>query len=144
MTSLEAGKNYEFFLTIAPFLLFRAYEQIKLNVASRNLDVNLIANGGGYGYGIMGPSHHALNDLGLISGLENIQGYVPACELDVFRSVLESLNTGLKYFRLGLNPNKIEKTFLISLVVPITSHKNLSKLFSYKKNVIQCCQLHSQ
>ena len=115
MINVAAGMANEGFkvyvYSIAPFLLYRAYEQIKLNVASRNLDVNLVANGGGYGYGIMGPSHHALNDLALISGLDNMQGYVPACELDVYRSVLESLNTGPKYFRLGLNPNKIEKTF---------------------------------
>ena len=106
-----ASEGYKVYVySIAPFLLFRAYEQIKLNVASRNLDVNLISNGGGYGYGIMGPSHHAINDLALIGGLENIKGYIPACSLDVKKIVVESFNSGPKYFRLGLNSNKIEKT----------------------------------
>ena len=115
MINVAAGMANEGFkvyvYSIAPFLLYRAYEQIKLNVANRNLDVNLLANGGGYGYGIMGPSHHALNDLALIGGLDKIKGYIPACQLDVKRIVLESLNRGPKYFRLGLNNNTIEKTF---------------------------------
>ena len=113
MINVAAGMANEGFkvyvYSIAPFLLYRAYEQIKLNAASRNLDVNLVANGGGYGYGIMGPSHHVLNDLALIGGLDNIKGYIPACQSDVKRIVLESLNKGPKYFRLGLNHNQIEK-----------------------------------
>lgn len=114
MINVAAGMAVEGFkvyvYSIAPFLLYRAYEQIKLNVASRNLDINLIANGGGYGYGIMGPTHHALNDLSLLNGLENIKGFVPACKLDVDLCAEISMTFGPKYFRLGLNDQEIKKT----------------------------------
>lgn len=107
-----AAEGYKVYVyTIAPFLIYRAYEQIKLNVAGRNLDVNLIANGGGYGYGVMGPTHHALNDLALLNGLENLKGYIPSCSLDVEECVKLSLKEGPKYFRLGLNNQSIPKRF---------------------------------
>ena len=115
MINVAAGMAAEGFkvyvYSIAPFLIYRAYEQIKLNVATRNLDINLISNGGGYGYGIMGPTHHALNDLALLNGLENIQGYIPSCKSDVTKCVGISLEDGPKYFRLGLNENSISKEF---------------------------------
>jgi len=115
MINVAAGMAAEGFkvyvYSIAPFLIYRAYEQIKLNVATRNLDINLIANGGGYGYGIMGPTHHALNDLALLNGLENIQGYIPSCQSDVKECVNISLKPGPKYFRLGLNEEFISKEF---------------------------------
>ena len=49
--------------SIAPFLVFRPYEQIRLDVALHSLPVRFVGNGGGYGYGIMGASHHALQDV---------------------------------------------------------------------------------
>lgn len=106
----EGFKVYAY--SIAPFLLYRAYEQIKINVASSNLDVKLIANGGGYGYGIMGPTHHALNDLSVLNGLPNITGKIPSCTFDVEKCVQESIiNEGPEYIRLGLNNTSVSKSF---------------------------------
>lgn len=116
MMNVAAGMASEGFkvyvYSIAPFLIYRAYEQIKLNIASRDLDVKLLANGGGYGYGIMGPTHHALNDLALMNGLENIVAKIPACEQDVKKMVTESLIfAGPEYIRLGLNDQCVNKTY---------------------------------
>jgi transketolase len=43
--------------SIAPFCYARPFEQIRNDVAFHNLPVKLIGNGGGYGYGVMGPTH---------------------------------------------------------------------------------------
>ena len=48
--------------SIAPFLYARPFEQIRNDIAFHGLPVKLIGNGGGYGYGVMGPTHHAIED----------------------------------------------------------------------------------
>src|SRR3954468_4438633 len=69
--------------SIAPFAVFRPLEQIRLDVALHNLPVKIVGNGGGYGYGIMGASHHALEDLAVLSCLPNLQCFVPLSNSDV-------------------------------------------------------------
>lgn len=69
--------------SIAPFLYARAFEQIRNDVCFHNLPVLLIGNGGGYGYGVMGPTHHALEDYGTLCTLPNMRAYVPAFSDDV-------------------------------------------------------------
>ena len=39
--------------SIAPFAVFRPAEQIRIDVCLHNMNVKIIGNGGGYGYGIM-------------------------------------------------------------------------------------------
>src|SRR6516225_772469 len=58
--------------SIAPFCYARAFEQIRNDVCLHGLPVRLLGNGGGYGYGVMGPTHHALEDYGVMLTL-------PAC-----------------------------------------------------------------
>lgn len=74
--------------SIAPFIFARAFEQIRNDVCFHNLPVKLVGNGGGYGYGVMGPSHHALEDYGAMSLLPNLRVYLP-----VFNSDLEPITT---------------------------------------------------
>src|SRR5256714_10392725 len=48
--------------SIAPFIYARPYEQIRNDVCLHDLPVRLVGNGGGYGYGVMGATHHPLED----------------------------------------------------------------------------------
>src|SRR5882757_10052589 len=48
--------------SIAPFIYARPFEQIRNDVCLHDLPVRLVGNGGGYGYGVMGATHHALED----------------------------------------------------------------------------------
>ena len=45
--------------SIAPFIYARPYEQVRNDVCLHRLPVVLVGNGGGYGYGVMGATHHA-------------------------------------------------------------------------------------
>src|SRR5512132_1728928 len=67
MISVAAGLAYEGFIpwvySIAPFAILRPYEQIRNDVCLHNLPVKIVGNGGGYGYGIMGATHHTLEDI---------------------------------------------------------------------------------
>jgi len=67
----------------APFTVLRPYEQIRDDVCLHRLPVKLVGNGGGYGFGIMGATHHALEDVGAMRALPNMRIYVPLTALDV-------------------------------------------------------------
>src|SRR5258708_1519496 len=106
MVSVSAGLAHQGLLpicySIAPFAVFRPYEQIRLDIALHKLPVKIIGNGGGYGYGIMGASHHALEDLAVLSCLPNFACVVPLCNSDV-PGACEALfqHQGPAYLRLG-------------------------------------------
>lgn len=59
--------------TILPFLIERAFEQIKIDVAQQNLPVGLV----GHSNGDCGPTHRELNAEALIGLMPNIAGYYP-------------------------------------------------------------------
>jgi transketolase len=73
--------------SIAPFLYARPYEQIRNDVCMHDLPVKLVGNGGGYGYGVMGATHHALGDYGALLCLDHLRAYVPAFAADVEAAV---------------------------------------------------------
>ena len=71
--------------SIAPFVYARPFEQIRNDVCLHGLPVVLVGNGGGYGYGVMGATHHALEDYGALLCLPHLRAYVPAFDDDVAR-----------------------------------------------------------
>src|SRR5215216_3392943 len=62
---------------MAVFTVLRPYEQIRHDLCLHRLPVKLVGNGGGYGYGIMGATHHALEDVGALRALPNLRFYLP-------------------------------------------------------------------
>jgi len=69
--------------SIAPFCYARPFEQIRNDITFHKLPVKLIGNGGGYGYGVMGPTHHAIEDYGVLLTLPHMRAYVPAFDEDM-------------------------------------------------------------
>ena len=89
--------------SIAPFAVFRPLEQLRLDVGLHRLPVKIVGNGGGYGYGIMGASHHALEDLAVLSCLPHFLCVAPLCNSDVAGACAAVFNhEGPAYLRLGL------------------------------------------
>ena len=72
-----------FCYSITPFAVFRPAEQIRLDVCVHDLDVKIVGNGGGYGYGIMGSTHHAIEDLAMLSSFQHMRCFVPMTGADV-------------------------------------------------------------
>jgi len=88
--------------SIAPFIYARCFEQIRNDITFHNLPVNLIGNGGGYGYGVMGPTHHAIEDYGVLGTLSNIHIFIPAFAADLAEVIRLAGNSKLAtYIRLG-------------------------------------------
>ncbi len=89
--------------SIAPFVYARPFEQIRNDVCLHRLPVVLVGNGGGYGYGVMGSTHHALEDYGVLLTLSGLQAFIPAFDSDLatlIPSLCESQQPS--YLRLGL------------------------------------------
>lgn len=88
--------------SIAPFCYARPFEQIRNDICLHGFSVKIVGNGGGYGYGAMGASHHALEDYGVLLALAGMRVYVPAFESDI-RPVVNKLAevNHPAYLRLG-------------------------------------------
>ncbi len=106
MVSVAAGMAYTgldvWAYSIAPFCYARPFEQIRNDIALHGLPVKLVGNGGGYGYGVMGPTHHAIEDYGVLSTLPNMKVCVPVFDEDIEATVgwLDQISSPA-YLRLG-------------------------------------------
>ena len=88
--------------SIAPFCYARPFEQIRNDVCFHGLPLKLIGNGGGYGYGVMGPTHHAIEDYGVLLTLQGMHVFVPVFDEDVGTAVERVAHcTKPSYLRLG-------------------------------------------
>lgn len=58
--------------TIATFLTRRCYEQVALDLCLHDLPVRLVANGGGFVYAPLGPTHLAVEDIAIMRALPNM------------------------------------------------------------------------
>lgn len=106
MISLAAGLAKmgmrPFVYSISPFIYARAFEQIRNDICLHDLPVCLIGSGAGYGYGNQGPTHHALEDYGTLSTLQNIKIFVPSFADDMTGLVNNIINFQHPvYIRLG-------------------------------------------
>jgi transketolase len=110
MVGMAAGLAYKgfkvFCYSIAPFVVYRCLEQFRNDVCLHNLPVFLVGNGGGYGYGIMGSSHHAIEDLAALSSLQNVKCWIPAFA-DEVENVINHIVAENRpaYLRLGAGKN---------------------------------------
>ena len=59
--------------TIASFLIYRAFEQIRVDLSYHNTAVLLVGVGGGLSYASNGSTHHTLEDISLMRSLPNMQ-----------------------------------------------------------------------
>ena len=89
--TVAAAMAYEGFIpwvySISPFVTHRPFEQIRNDACLHDLPVKLVGNGGGYGYGIMGATHHNLEDIAVMRVLPNMKVYVPFLASDVEQAV---------------------------------------------------------
>ena len=107
MVTVAAGLAHEgllpFIYSISPFVTLRPYEQIRTDVCLHDLPVKLVGNGGGYGYGIMGATHHNIEDIGVLRILPNMRVYVPFSGSDVGEAMEQMVaDPHPNYLRLNL------------------------------------------
>ncbi len=88
--------------TIATFLTRRCFEQVAVDLCLHNLPVRLIANGGGLVYAPLGPTHLAIEDMGILRALPNMAVVAPVDAEEMRRCMAATLDwPGPLYIRLG-------------------------------------------
>ncbi len=91
-----------FVYSIVPFATFRCFEHIRNDVCYHELPVCIVGVGGGYSYGHMGSTHHALEDIAVLRALPNMTIVCPGDPLEVEGAVRAIVkHPGPCYLRLG-------------------------------------------
>ena len=88
--------------TIAPFLVERGLEQIKIDFGYQKLRGNIATVGSSYDYASLGATHHCPNDVDLIKNIPGSEIAIPGNSYEL-QSLLNSSynNENLTYFRLS-------------------------------------------
>lgn len=103
--ALSGKKVYVY--SIIPFVTMRCFEQIRNDVCYQNLDVKLIGIGGGFAYGSLGSTHHAIEDISILRTLPNMTVICPACPVETEKLVWKTYQTkGPTYIRLSRSGEK--------------------------------------
>ena len=78
--------------TIATFLTRRCFEQIAVDLCLHDLPVRLIANGGGYVYAPLGPTHQAIEDISIMRSLPNMIVIAPCDAVEMKKIINATLD----------------------------------------------------
>ena len=110
--------------TIATFLTRRCFEQVVLDLGLHNVNVRLIANGGGVVYAPLGPTHLAIDDIAIMRAVPNMTIVAP-CDADEMARLMPQTvdHKGPIYIRLGKGGDPIVSTdaapFRIGRAIPM-------------------------
>ncbi len=98
--ALEGFRPYCY--SIATFASLRPFEQMRNGAHLHQLQVRVIAVGGGFGYGTAGITHHAVEDVAVMRTLPHMRVIAPADDRDAALAVrLLHDEAGPTYFRLA-------------------------------------------
>ena len=111
-----------FVYSIVPFATFRCLEHIRNDVCYHDLPVCIVGVGGGYSYGHMGSTHHALEDIAALRALPNLRIVCPGDPVETRAAVRAIASSGHPaYLRLG----KAGEPVLHDSSVPFTIGKSI-------------------
>lgn len=106
MVGIAAGLSYSGFkpiiYSIASFLDSRAFEQFRFFCGYNNMKIIAIGAGGGLTYSMSGPTHHALDDIGLALLIPNLLVFSPAGPRELTQTLYKSIEeSGSSYIQIG-------------------------------------------
>lgn len=91
-----------FCYSIAAFYT-RCLDQIRVDLCQHSANVKLIGVGSGLCYGTMGPTHHSIEDIGILRAFPNMRIIVPSDPIEAGRATEAICHMdGPVYLRLGL------------------------------------------
>jgi transketolase len=97
--------------TIAPFMVERAYEQLKLDFGYQELGGNFISIGASYDYAALGSSHHCPADIGILKQIPNMEIVCPGTSEEFHLLFTNSYDNGNPtYFRLSEYENELSQS----------------------------------
>jgi transketolase len=88
--------------TITPFITYRCYEQIRIDVCYHEMPVVIVGTGSGLSYASLGVTHHSCEDIAVMRVLPGIHIAAPADALEVKACLRAAFNLGKPtYIRIG-------------------------------------------
>lgn len=88
--------------TIASFLIYRAYEQIRVDIGYHHAPVVLVGVGGGLSYASNGGTHHAMEDVAVLRAIPGMQIISAGDAWEVRAGLKAALASGKPtYLRIG-------------------------------------------
>ena len=92
--------------TIAPFLIERSFEQIKLDFGYQNLNINLVSVGGSFDYSKLGCSHHSYEEVAILKHFARAQIFLPGSNVE-FETLFKQhyKDNKINYFRITEYPH---------------------------------------
>jgi transketolase len=91
-----------FAYTIATFAIYRPFEQVRDDVCYQNLPVTIVGIGGGISYSTLGGTHHAQEDVAIMSALPNMTVMAPCDPAETAAATWAAVErNGPVYLRLG-------------------------------------------
>lgn len=88
--------------TITPFTTTRCFEQIRIDVCYHDAPVTIVGTGAGLSYAPLGPTHHSVDDIGILRILPGMTILCP-CDQKELRACLRAAikHDGPVYMRIG-------------------------------------------
>lgn len=91
-----------FAYTIATFSIYRPFEQVRDDICYQNLPVTIVGIGGGISYSTLGGTHHAQEDVAIMSALPNMSVLAPCDPAETAAATRAAVEChGPVYLRLG-------------------------------------------
>jgi transketolase len=106
MTGIAAGMALSgkvvFTYSIANFPTLRCLEQVRNDVCYHQANVKIVAVGGGFAYGALGMTHHAVEDLAILRALPEMTVVAPGDPIEASAATYAiAAHPGPCYLRLG-------------------------------------------
>jgi len=100
--------------TIAPFLVERSLEQLKIDFGYQELNGNFISIGSSYDYSSLGGTHHCPGDISQLLTIPNMEILIPGTSEELNQLLLQGYNNGNPtYYRLSEYENEISQNVTI-------------------------------
>lgn len=114
MSGLSMVGFIPIFHTIAPFMVERALEQIKLDIIYQDVIAQFVSVGGSDDYPALGYSHQSPGDIQILLTLQNINIFIPGSPAEFDELFRKNYNRSSNYFRLSeMGHNSNNKNHII-------------------------------
>ncbi|MCG3710619.1 hypothetical protein L5F64_00900 [Aliarcobacter butzleri] len=117
---LAIGNKIPIFHTQAPFIVERAYEQLKIDFGYHKIGGNFVSLGGSLEFTFLGPTHNAPADVGALKLIPNMQIILPGNLKEFHKLFCECYDNNMPtYYRLSrdLNDHEIDVEFAKANVI---------------------------
>lgn len=128
---LEGRKVFTY--SIANFSTLRCLEQIRNDASYHDINLTVVASGGGFTYGGLGMSHHATEDIAIMRALPGVNVVSPSTAWETYEATKQLTNSnGVSYLRIekgGISSPPSHKTiFKIGQAIEMKKGSHLTMI----------------